>query len=233
MTLLFKVENLDNINEELHDLYEKTDDGYQLSVEGLEDTGALKRAKDYEKDARKKAEARLKEISTEYDELRSRLEAADTDKYRKKGDIEALEKSWNEKLTKREAELSKHIESLTSMLNSQMVTSVANQLANELAVQGSAAALLPHIERRLQMETRDNKPVTIVLDNEGMPSALTVEELKQEIANNPVFSPLIVGSKASGSGASGGTNGGATKKINFTTATPSEIVKYMKAKTSH
>ena len=131
---------------------------------------------------------------------------------RKSGDITALEKSWQEKLAKREAELNEAIQATYGQLRNVTVNATANAIAADLAVQGSASVLLPHIERRLSLETRDGKPVVVVLDKDGKPSAATVDELKEEISNNAAFAPLIVGSKASGAGGSAGKGGGAAKK---------------------
>jgi predicted nuclease with TOPRIM domain len=131
---------------------------------------------------------------------------------RKSGDVQALEKSWQEKMAKREKELLDQTEGLTGQVRSLTVGRTATDLAAELAVQGSAKALLPHIERRLSMDIRDGKPVVVVLDVNGKPSAATVDELKKEISGDAAFAPLIVASKASGGGASGGKGGGAAKQ---------------------
>ena len=131
---------------------------------------------------------------------------------RKAGDVGALEKSWQEKFAKREAELNDAIQATYGQLRNVTVNATANSIAAVLAVQGSASVLLPHIERRLSLETRDGKPVLVVLDKDGKPSAATVDELKQEISNNPAFAPLIVGSMASGAGGSAGKGGGAAKR---------------------
>ena len=57
------------------------------------------------------------------------------------------------------------------------------------------------ISARLTTEIVDGKATTRVLDQDGKPSALTVEELKKEFVANEKFSSIIVGSNASGSGA--------------------------------
>lgn len=91
------------------------------------------------------------------------------------------------------------------------VEATASAMAAELAVEGSAKALLPHIRARMTMELRDGKPTAVILGPDGKPSALTVAELKQEFINDAAFAPLIVGSKASGAGGGkGGKGGGAT-----------------------
>jgi len=62
------------------------------------------------------------------------------------------------------------------------------------------------------MEIRDGVPVTVVIGQDGKPSALTIDELKSELAANPAFAPIIAASKAAGGGASGGGNGGGAAK---------------------
>lgn len=131
---------------------------------------------------------------------------------RKAGDVDALEKSWQDKLAKRETELNTEKQALYGQLRDVTVNATAHSIAAELAVQGSASVLLPHIERRLSLETRDGRPVVVVLGKDGKPSASTVDELKQEIAGDAAFAPLIVGSKASGAGGSGAKGGGAAKR---------------------
>lgn len=125
------------------------------------------------------------------------------------GNIEALEKSWADKLKAREAELSQQLESSQTWINELTVGQTATSLAAELAVQGSAKALLPHIRSRLKTEVRDGKPTVVVLDAEGKPSAATIDDLKSEFMNDPAFGPLIVGSKASGPGRPNGSGGSA------------------------
>src|SRR5690606_28444155 len=97
----------------------------------------------------------------------------------KAGDVEALNKSWEAKLAKREAELAEALKARDSQLMDLTVGATAQRLASDLAVPGSADVLLPHIKSRLRYE--DGK--TIVLDAEGKPSASTVDELANEIRN--------------------------------------------------
>lgn len=143
-------------------------------------------------------------------EERAKVEAEEL--ARKNGNVEALEKSWQDKLTKREAELSGEIKARDSQLHDLTVNATALSLASRLAVPGSADVLIPHLARRLAMELQDGRPVVRVLDNTGKPSALSVDELEKEFSNNAAFAPLIVASKATGGGASGSKGGGAASK---------------------
>ena len=46
------------------------------------------------------------------------------------------------------------------------------------------------------MEIPRRSPKTVVIGQDGKPSALTIDELKAEFASNPAFAPVIPGSKA-------------------------------------
>lgn len=142
-------------------------------------------------------------------------EAARLEASRKSGDVEAIEKSWSEKFTARETELNERIKQSETMIDSLTTKSSAATMASELAVQGSASVLEPHILNRLRTEIRDGKPTTIVLDAAGQPSAMTLGELKAEISNNAAFAPLIVGSKANGAGGHGGQGASGAGKGNM------------------
>ena len=102
------------------------------------------------------------------------------------------------------AELKKELEALSGTIVNLTSGQTATKIAAEIAVQGSADVLLPHLERRLKTEIRDGQPTTIVLDKEGKPSAMSVDELKAEFQNSAAFAPLIVGTKANGAGRTGG-----------------------------
>lgn len=126
--------------------------------------------------------------------------------------MQALEKSWQEKLAAREAELSSQVSKLDGSLRDVLVESVAKGLAAEIAIPGSANVLLPHIRARLAVDYVDDKPVTRILDAAGKPSAATLDDLKNEFAGNAAFAPIVAGTKASGGGAAGAGRGGAGVK---------------------
>lgn len=219
-----KIAKLEDVKEEFRSLYKEDGaGGFVLMIEGddQEDAGALKRAKDHEKEARKAAEKEAKELRDKLDEITAGAA-------RKTGDIEALEKSWGEKLSKREAELLKEIEGRDGHLNKLLVDNVAQSLAAKLSV--SPAVIMPHIKSRLQAEFKEGAGVTRVLDATGKPSAMTLDELEAEFRGNKDFAPIIIASKASGSGALGSGGGGAQgSNIDYTKASPKEIVEHIKS----
>lgn len=137
-------------------------------------------------------------------------EAAAAEAAAKSGDVEALSKSWQDKLAKREAELAEAIKARDAKLHDLTVGATAQSIASEIAVQGSANVIARLVRDRLRYE--DGK--VVVLDAEGRPSALSVDELKKEVSEDPALAPLIVGSRASGGGAAGAKGGGATKSWN-------------------
>ena len=200
MSLKFEVDSLDGLDEGIAGLYEQHGDKFRLKVEGIDPADELKEALRKEREERKAAKERAETLERE---ARERAEEA----ARKAGDTEALEKSWQDKLAKREAELAEALKSRDAQLMDLTVGQTAARMAGELAVPGSADVLLPHIKARLRYE--DGK--TIVTDADGKPSAYTVEELANEIRNDKRFAPLIVASRADGGGATGSRGGGAAK----------------------
>lgn len=187
-----------------------------------------------------KITAKMDELLGEAKEAKRKAKEADETRQReveeamrKSGDVAALEKSWQDKLAKRESELTAEKESLTSQLRGATVSATATALAAELSVPGSASVLLPHIERRLHLDIREGKPVVTVLDKDGKPSAQTVAELRKEIESDAAFAPLIVASKASGAGGPGGKGGGAAAKTitraAFNSLSPAEQMAHSKS----
>ena len=150
---------------------------------------------------------------------------------KKSGNVEALEKSWKDKLTQAEQAAQDKIGNLQGAITKLTTGATATTIANELAVQGSAKALLPHIQARLTTEYVENQPVVRVLDANGKPSALSLDELKEEIRKDAAFAPLLAGSKASGSGgaATSAAGGGVTiRKADFDAKSPKERAKFIK-----
>lgn len=228
MALKQILESLDGLHDTIKSEYKKGDDGkFHLDVEGGEDTGALKRAKDHEKSARQKAEQLLQEAQDKLVELSDERDGLLRGAI-PKGDVEKLEASWKSKLATREKELGDQIGGLTSHLNTMLVDNVAQGMAGKISK--VPELMLPHIRGRLKAEYVDGRPTTRVLDKDGNPSALTVTDLEKELFTNPTFAPIIIGSKASGSGAEGGQGGGgALSKVDFTKASPKEIAAHLKA----
>ena len=156
-----------------------------------------------------KLEANNRALMQEKVEAKKAADKAAMEAAKKSGDVDAVEKSWNEKYSALETNLNESSQRYERMIQSLTVGATASKLAAELAVQGSADVLLPHISARLAVEIKDDKPVVKVLDKDGRPSAMTIKELQAEFMANPIFAPIISGTKANGSGfKGGGWNGG-------------------------
>lgn len=196
--------------------YIEDGDGFRLDVDGDEDTGALKRAKDREAQLRKDAEKEAKE-------LRERLESIEGDDARKKGDIATLEKSWQSKLEKQREEYEAKVSKLTSHTTKTLVDNVASQLAHKIS--NAPAIIMPHIKSRLIADFEGDTPVTRVLDKDGKPSALTIDELANEFVANKDFSAIVTASKASGGAGKPSQNGGGAPKFNGQSDKPADLSK--------
>ncbi|MEQ1976642.1 hypothetical protein [Xenorhabdus sp. SGI240] len=191
---LLTKEEFDALTDEQKSMYKEQGDKYQLQIEGLPEIPDVS-------GLQKKVDELLSEKKTEQEKRRQAEEAAKKaadEQARKTGDIEALERSWSEKLTAREKELLTQLEEKDVNLRTLLVDNVAQSLAAKLAGD-SAALLLPHIKSRLIVE--DGK--TRVVDSESKPSALTIDDLEKEFRSNKLFAPVVIGSKATGTGGEG------------------------------
>lgn len=194
-------------------LYGDAKDGkHTLKIEGLpqvEDVSGLK-----SKNAELLTEA--KDAKDDARQLRKDLQKATTKKAKEDGDMDALEASWQEKYDTDLGTAHGERDDVLKLLDTAVAHSKAVELATTLAVPGSFKALLPTIEPRIAVEIKDGRAVAVVKDKDGKPSALTVKELGEEIANDPAFAPLIEASKAAGGGANGAQRGGAAKSKTVT-----------------
>lgn len=145
-----------------------------------------------------------KKTQKERDDAAEAARLAKEDKAKREGDIQALEQSWQEKLDKAVGEKETEIKNLTGILTKQTSGMDATNLANKLAVPGKAGVLMPHISSRLKTEFTEGKTITRVLDADGNPSALSINDLENEFRNNELFASVIQGSNGSGAGHKGG-----------------------------
>lgn len=190
-------EAYDALPEAVQSEYKLSGDSYVLDVED-DDLNGLRKKVDELLDEKKKAQQKAREAQEE---------AA-----KKSGDVEALEASWKTKLQETEDQLKAQLEATQGTIRSLTIEATANRLASELAIQGSAKALLPHVISRLGLEMVEGKPHVRVLDSQGRPTALTIEDLSKEIAADAALAPIIASSRASGGGASGGSRPGGSGK---------------------
>lgn len=145
-------------------------------------------------------EEKNRELIAEKGQAKSEAQKAADEAARKNGDIEALEKSYQTKMEAGFKERDDKIAARDATISELTSGSTAKTLAADIALPGSAEVLMPHIKSRLQTELNDDGPIIRVLDKDGKPSAMSVDDLKKEISEDKAFAPLIVGSNASGGG---------------------------------
>jgi len=212
------LDKLDGVPETLRAEYKEQDGKFYLDIDGIDDhhgVGALRRAKEYEKDEARKAKLKATDLQTQLDKANS-----DMEDLRKngipKGDVDALEQSYKDKYKKAEDKLNEKISALTQTLESHLLDGSAMKLATELAAKPEYVELLmPHIRNRMKLEAGESDAhVVRVLDKDGKPSALNMDDLKKELLGNKAFAAILTGSKAQGGGAGGGQGGGAANYRN-------------------
>jgi hypothetical protein len=209
MSLLFKRESLEGLDESLHSLYQEKDGAFILIVEGAVGEDEVKGLKQNNEDL-KKEKLRAKEAKdlAEAERLRVEREAQEAEA-RKNGNLEAIENSWKEKLAIRENELTEKLRSYEQRNYELTVGRQAQELAGELAKPNAQRLLAKEIKERLTLDENDN---IRVLDLQGKLSALTIDELKAQLRADPTYQDIIVINNASGGGATGGGLGGGAGK---------------------
>ena len=158
---------------------------------------------------RKHSETLLAEKKAEQQkqrEAQAEKDALAQEQARKKGDFETLEKQYQDKIAKLEAEIVER----DKQRDSDLVKSEALKLASSLSDNEHNQAILQMlIEKRLAAENGQIK----VTDGTGNLTIASIADLKNEISTSGKFDSLITGTKASGVGATGqGTQGTKTLK---------------------
>ncbi len=233
MALKATIESLDGLPADVAKEYKEGDDGkFHLDIDGLEDhpgVGALKRAKDHEKQGRHKAQGKVAELETQIQELQQKLDDA--------GDTGKADEQTRTKLQRQIDNLTKQLAdetgALTGELNTLLVDNVALSIAQELS--DTPDLLLPHIRARLVAEKDETtgKRVTKVKDANGEVGSATIEEFKKELSGRKEWAAVLRGSKGTGSGAPGSGQGGGQgggKKLDYSKATTAEIAADIKSR---
>lgn len=208
--LNYKVESLEGLDENLHSLYEQKDGAYFLKVAGVvpeDDVNGLKASRDALL-AEKKEQQRL---AQEAEAERQRIEREAQEKLAKeKGDWAALDESYKARELELKTQAQEREDALRKQVYKLTVGESAIKVAAELAKPHAQAILSRFIEERLTLDENNN---VRVLDSQGKPSAMTIDDLKAEFKANAMFQDIVVVNNSSGGGATGGgLGGGATKK---------------------
>jgi hypothetical protein len=205
---LITAEDHKKMSKDIQAHYVEKDDGFILDLEGEEDTGALKRAKDREVEARKAATAELKAVKEKLAEIESadsikelaeakaRLAELTQTNTKTKKDLELIEKSWESKVNAQRAEHEAKLAEANGYIKLNLVDNAALQLAQKIST--APGLILPHIKSRLLADMADGKFQTRILDAQGQPSAMSLDDLGKEFVANKEFSAIMIASKASG-----------------------------------
>ncbi|WP_347837727.1 hypothetical protein [uncultured Planktomarina sp.] len=176
---------------------------------------AIKKVTDAHEDATKGLKAKVDELLTESKDAKAAKKAAEdkaAEDARKAaaagGDVEAITKSFEDKIAKMETDHQAELASANGALRTATVEAQATAMAAEIAVPGSERHVRRDILDRMASDVVEGKVKISVLDKDGKPSAMTPDELKAEIAGDPANKSLIRATDASGGGAAG-QNGGA------------------------
>lgn len=208
-------------NEAFKSIYIESNGNYILDVEPnepvinegtVDELGVIKRAL-----------ARVKEEKIELSDKLQAIEEASTNA----GLNTALKDKDIEKLTKHhERELekaNKKTSTRDAFIKKSVVDSTVKAMAAKLAGKHSDV-LAPHIRARLSVDLTGDIPELEIFDDKGR-SGLTLDELEKSIVDTESFAPILVGSRATGSGASGNqSSGGAGTAKKFDEMSGTELV---------
>lgn len=202
MSIEYKVdeEKFTELDEGVQSLYEKSDTGYQLKVEGLppqEDVSGLKRK--VEELLNEKKTAQQKAAEAEAQAVREKEE-----KLAKEGKWESLYNSSEEARKKSEQSLA----DLKNQIERQQINNSALEVATSLTKDTARAKLLSEkLAERLSVVDGDLR----VTDGKGNPTVSTIEELTSQLKNEYPF--LVDGSLATGGGATGSSGSAGDSKL--------------------
>lgn len=209
MSLKQSLETLDGLNEALHQLYTKQEDGrFYLDVDGLPEMSVALKKANKEAAERRKALEKLDGIDPE---RYAELEKAEQD--RATHDAEA--KGQWDKLRVQMAE--NHQKDLDAERGNsgRYRTALEQHLVDAQATvaivdaKGVPQLLLPHVKGRVKVIEQDGQFTVQVLDAQGNPMVVdaagtpaTIKSLVEHMKADPIFGRAFEGSGASGGGAS-------------------------------
>lgn len=180
------------LQEKITSAYVSKDEFEAVRAKSNELLGDVKKAKQTKAEAEAEAE-------------RVRLDAAT-----KAGDIESLRKSYEEKL----AAVSENLTQLERKEKQNKLGNIASDFVGNHIVDDAFVREAMAVEFSKRLDVRDGE--VVVLDPMGSLTALSIEDLKQEFLNNGKYAKQIIGSKASGGGATRadkGAEGSAQKSL--------------------
>lgn len=216
------------LNEVLKGEYEEKNGAYYAKIEDDHDAiTSIKQAKENEVNAHKETKKRLKEFE-------DKAKLAEDEHLRKSGDVKAIEESWSKKYSSREAELLSKIETFQTKTKNSVKDGAISKLAAKLCKPDAHRIFSKSVSDRFDVEIVDDNFNLRILDKDGKPSALSIEDFEKELLADKEFSAIIVRNQASGtvipdSKNRPGRTADTDKPVNLATLSPSQLAERITA----
>lgn len=201
----------DALDDHLKGLYKQSGAGYILDVEPDESVSEIHTALEAARKERDEAKKKYGESSAQVAQLQTRVEVLEHEKENigktEAEKVEARLKLQQEQMVK---EKDGKINELTTALRGDMLGRTSLELAKKLFKSAPEVMAETIIKPRLDLEIKDGKASVVAKAVDGA-SAITLDLLEKEIVADKRYSDILLGSKASGGGAtqpSGGQSGG-------------------------
>ena len=169
--------------------YKQTGDAFTLQHD--EDVGAIKRARDREKQ-------RADDLVTDRDAIKVERDRLDGEVKRVGSPAQIAAKAKEDALLEVKPTLERAARLETS-LKTQAMQAAAETVAKAIGGDKNKIALLPTVERRIDVTLGDDdKPKVVIKDAAGKPTALTTDDLVKEIRGDKNYASLVVVEAGSG-----------------------------------
>lgn len=216
---------LEALDEGMQALYKPTaDGGYSLDITGIDDHPGVAGLRKTKEDLLAEKRKLMGATDDERDRLHKEIaahEARERGLMEEQGKYKELYESERGQREAAEASAKLKLEQMHAQMDEKTVAAATQSLAGKLGGTEYGDALLPHLEKRFKVFEIDGQRELRVVDAVGNATAMTVEDLAEELRNTSFLKPLIVGPRSQGGGAApAGGNGG----------TPSEHEKYFDPK---
>jgi hypothetical protein len=223
MKLLLTLKSLEDLHEDLHDLYKKQDDGSFnlippegfINADDVEDTAGLKSALNKTRDEKRELARKLKSTAEkfagidldEFEKLKGQETDAATAKLEAAGEWDKIKDQMITANDEVVAGKNKEIARLTGQLERVQVDSKVVEAISKAG--GNVELLKPHVRQRLQLNTDDFS--TTVLDSDmktpkvdGDGNPVTIDDLISEMRKSETYAGAFKASDQSGSGSEPG-----------------------------
>lgn len=231
MALKAQVESLEGVDEQYHDLYSETEDGFRLEVEGVEfpdEVKGLKSALDKEREARKRLEGQLGEIPDDWQDRLSeweKLKEAERERERRKAEERGEFDKLRQQVQEQHEQARQEWQDQLQKVESQLVEKIRDEAIASAGSEHDAHVhlLVTHARDFVRIEDKNGGRVPVVVDEDGTRRInnegedMTIPELVAWMKEQKFYQPLFKASGATGGGAAGGDGAGSPgtrKKLN-------------------